>query len=218
MSRTLVAATALIAASVSTAAIAEKPGNDRTETRAALPSDIATKFASLDGDRDGFVTQTEIDTRAGARRDKIEARAEHYDPARMFTRLDANKDGKVSKPEAESVMGQRMAAKGKPATRGGGRAARVFNRADNNRDGFLTLAELSAAPKPTPKADRSRHGGMIGRLFTAADANRDGRVSQAELQSAALQRFDRADADRDGQVTPEERRASRQARRAKPQS
>ena len=218
MSKSLFAATALIAAATSAAAIAGAPGKDRVETRAALPTDIASKFAALDTNRDGFVTQAEIDARIGARREKIEARAANYDPARMFTRLDANKDGKVTRPEAESVISQRKAAKGKPADRAGGRAARMFDRADNNRDGFLTLAELSAAPKPAPKADKPRHGGMVGRLFAAADADRDGKVSQAELQSAALQRFDRADANRDGQVTPAERQALRQARRAKPQS
>ena len=218
MSRRLLAATALIAATVSAAAIAGGPGKDRVETRAALPTEIASKFASLDSDRDGFVTQVEIDAKGEARRGKIEARAENYDPARMFTRLDMNKDGKVSKPEAETAMGQRLAAKGKPPARAGGRAGRVFNRADTNRDGFLTLAELSAAPKPAPKADKPRHGGIGARLFTTADANRDGKVSQAELQSAALQRFDRADANRDGQVTPVERQSARQAKRAKPQS
>ena len=217
MSRSLLTATALIAATVSAVAIAGGPGKDRIETRAALPSDIASKFASLDSDRDGFVTRAEIDAKVGARRDKVEARADNFDPARMFTRLDANKDGKVTKPEAETALGQRMTAKGKPADRATGRAARVFNRADTNRDGFLTLAELSAAPKPAPDADKPRHGGIVGRLFTKADANRDGRVSQAELQSAALQRFDRADANRDGQVTPEERQSARQARRPKPQ-
>jgi len=123
----------------------------------------------------------------------------------------------VTQAEAQAGIGQRVTAKGKDASRVDDRAARIFTRADANRDGVLTLAEVSAAPKPARAAGKARQGGMAGRLFTAADANRDGKVSQAELQSAALQQFDRADANRDGQVTLDERKALRQAQRAKPQ-
>ena len=220
MPKGLLVAGAAIAAIGATAAVSaqpgsQRPGKDRIETRAEVTTDVARKFAALDSNRDGFVTQAEIDAKAGARAAKAEKRADHFDPAKLFAKLDSNKDGKVTRAEADVAIGQRMAAKGKPADRADNRAGRIFDRADSNRDGAITLAELSAAPRPTPKAAKGPGGGRIGRMFNAADANRDGKVSQAEMQSAALQHFDRADTNRDGQVTPEERRSAHQAAKPK---
>ena len=95
------------------------------------------------------------------------------------------------------------------------RSAKLFGRADANKDGVLTVAEVSAAPKPAPRAAKAAgaKGGRMANMLGTADLNKDGKVSQAEFQSSALQRFDRADANRDGKVTADERKAARQQQR-----
>src|SRR5215207_9202283 len=103
--RSIVMTRVLLAASVAIAAIgaasvvsaqpgSQHPGKDRVETRAEVSTEVARKFAALDSNRDGFITQAEIDAKAGARADKAEKRADNFDPARLFAKLDSNKDGK----------------------------------------------------------------------------------------------------------------------------
>ena len=185
---------------------------NKTETRADVQGDVAKMFTRLDANKDGFVTDAEVQAaqarHAEKRQDKMEKRAENYDPAKMFARLDSNKDGKVTKAEAEAVRASHAEAKGK-APRG---ADHLFARADSNKDGAPTLAEMQAMPRPHPdQAAMHKGGGHKAHLFSQADLNKDGKVTLAEAQSAALQHFDRADANRDGKVTPEERKAMRQS-------
>ena len=107
-----------------------------------------------------------------------------------------------------------MGAKGK-GNRAGARSANLFGRADVNKDGVLTLAEVSAAPKPAPRAAKPAggKGGRTANMLGAADLNKDGKVSQAEFQTSALQRFDRADANRDGKVTTDDKAVRQQQRK-----
>ena len=65
-------AAAAFLAATATAAIAAAPaapgkGPAKVETRAAIPADVARTFTALDSNRDGFVTQAEIDAKASAR-------------------------------------------------------------------------------------------------------------------------------------------------------
>ena len=198
---------------------------DRVETRAETQSRVATHFAKLDANRDGFVTQAETDALMGQRDQKraerMEKRAERRDPAKIFDRLDGNKDGQVTRAEAEAAHTARVASKGgKSANAHAVSMGRLFDRADSNKDGTITRAEFAAAPQPDHRGkDRAMHRtnmrhGMAAVMFTTADANKDGKVSLAEAQQMALQHFDRADTNRDGKLTPEERRAARQQMRA----
>lgn len=217
--RTILLAGAAIAVAAAAPVIAQEahPHHGRmmnkTELRTDVQGDTAKMFARLDTNKDGFVTEAEVEAiqakRLEQRQEKIEKRAEHFDPGKMFARFDTNKDGKVTKAEADAVKAQHAQAKGKPA-RG---ADHFFNRVDANKDGAITLAEMQAMPKPHFDKAAMHKGGMKGHLFGQADLNKDGKVSLAEAQSVALQHFDRADANRDGKVTPEERKAQWQAMR-----
>lgn len=190
---------------------------NRTELRTEVQGDVAKMFSNLDANKDGFVADAEIQAmhakRAENRQEKMEKRAEHFDPAKKFARLDTNKDGKLTKAEVDAAKAAHAQAKGKPAYG----SDRLFAHADANKDGAITLAEMQAMPKPKfDKAAMHREGsggGMKGRLFGEADLNKDGKVSLAEAQQSALQHFDRADANRDGKVTPEERKAAWKAAR-----
>lgn len=222
--RKILLAGAAIAAVAAAPVVAESvqphhPGMmNKTELRADVQGDTAKMFSRLDANKDGFVTDAELQAmharHAEKRQEKAEQRAEHYDPAKMFARLDTNKDGKVTKAEADAVRASHAEAKGK-APHG---ADHLFARADANKDGALTLAEMQAMPRPHfDKAAMQHHGkggGMKGHLFAQADLNKDGKVTLAEAQTMALQHFDRADANRDGKVTPEERKALHQSMRA----
>jgi hypothetical protein len=218
---TTVAGIAMAVCGGAAIAAAGGPGKkmDRVETRAEVQTDVARMFGKLDANKDGFITQAEIDAQREHRMERLEKRADHFDPAKMMARLDSNKDGKVTKAEADAAMAARMAAKGKAGNAHGKGAGRLFARADANKDGVLTSAEL-AALKPGEKrlermaAGKGGHGGPMGRMFGAADANKDGKVSLAGAQAAAIQHFDRADANRDGKVSPDERKALRQQMKA----
>jgi Ca2+-binding EF-hand superfamily protein len=94
----------------------------------------------------------------------------------MFDRLDANRDGSISRAEftaAPALREQRHVARsGGKGERGMERSARgmglrghMFDMADANRDGRVTMAEATAAAY--------RH-------FDMADANRDGQITRDE--------------------------------------
>jgi hypothetical protein len=156
-------------------------------TRAEVQTRVQARFARADVNRDGFVTQDEVQAQRTQRTEKLEARRGER-RADRFARLDANRDGVLSRAEFDARAGLRDGARrgvrGEHAGRGHGRFS--------GRMG----------------------GGFGGRAFAALDLNRDGRVSLQEAQARALQAFDRADANRDGTVTPEERRTAREAFRA----
>ena len=136
MKKTVAAFTALALGAVATAAMAE-PGDhprraamlerlkaadtnadgliSRTEA-AALPR-IAERFDAIDANKDGQVSFEEL--RA--------ARGKHRGHGEHFKRVDTDNDGKVSTAEALAAAGA------------------MFDRADANRDGFVTQDEMKAA-------------------------------------------------------------------------
>ena len=94
-----------------------------------------------------------------------------------------------------------------------------FVKADVNRDGAVTLAEVDAA-MAAHRAERfnaldANHDGQLSRggfgqkWFARVDADKDGRVTLAEANTAALARFDKTDANHDGTISPEERHNAR---------
>jgi len=141
-----------------------------------------------------------------------------------FARLDANGDGLLSKADRETGI------------------AEYFAKADTDGNGQLSLAEATAAhearrterrerfverraerPRGDRKRGEARMGGrrdarglrsLVG-IVRSADADGDRQISQSEFSAAALARFDRADADGDGAITREDRKALREAFRAK---
>jgi Ca2+-binding EF-hand superfamily protein len=86
------------------------------------------RFFRLDDDQNGAVTSAEIDTWL---KKGIERRKE-----RMLGRLDANKDGDVTRAEVDAYIDA------------------LFNGADGDKDGGLTLAEVrESAPKRARRAE-----------------------------------------------------------------
>lgn len=106
----------------------------------------------------------------------------------------------------------------------------VFERADANRDGLITLAEFKASrTQQFDRFDRNGDGSIsqadVGRiaqfrpeigqrlnmLIQTADANQDRRVTKAEFAAAPAPIFERADTNRDGVVSKSELEVLRQA-------
>ncbi len=137
-----------------------------------------------------------------------ETRAEAQERAtRAFARMDANGDGVLNDKDREA------------------REAKRFDMIDTNSDGVLSREEFSAGhgkmrgklmqrdgkgPKMGQKRGPGGHGPMMGKM-----ANAGGQVTQAEFTAIALERFDKIDTNGDGTVSAEERKAQKQAMKAK---
>ena len=171
----------------SAAATAPHMQHGAGHNRAQLGVHVAAMFQRLDANRDGAVTREEAQAAKGYRGARKggqaegkagrsrEQRADHR--ATMFDRLDANRDGSISRAEftaAPARHERRADGQGKAgmAKMGGmGRMGRMglgghmFETADANRDGRVTMAEATAAAY--------RH-------FDMADANRDGQITRDE--------------------------------------
>jgi hypothetical protein len=154
------------------------PRAAKVHTRAEMQAKVARHFAKLDANRDGFITQAEAQNVRQQVRTRVSQRAGEriaQRGAKAFDRLDANRDGQLSRQEFDAgrqVRAQRIAGRGDRAHRGGrmgmrtgGFHGRMFEMADANRDGRVTLAEAQTAAL--------RH-------FDMMDVNRDGQITPDE--------------------------------------
>jgi Ca2+-binding EF-hand superfamily protein len=213
-----IAATAAFAQSVPPAA---KPGMHgrmmQTEARTDVAANVGKMFARLDTNRDGFITKAETDALEAKRSQRLEKRAEGFQPDKIFDRIDANHDGKITVAEEQAAHSARAQSKGKPPAQANATAfTGLFARADANKDGAVTRAEFGTVGnqlRARMEKAGGRHG-FAGHMFEAADSNKDGKVSVPEAQALALQHFDRADLNHDGKLTPQERKQARQQLKA----
>lgn len=161
------------------------PAATKAHTRADVQAKVAEHFARLDTDRDGFVTRAEADAATQARRGhpvhRVRQRAGETH-GQAFDRADTNGDGSISRSEWDAAAAsrqQRFSARrardgdGRPDARRfssgmhalGALHGRMFETADGNRDGRVSLQEAQTAAL--------RH-------FDLVDVNRDGRITREE--------------------------------------
>ena len=178
------------------------PMAERIHTRAEMVAKIRDHFAQLDANKDGFLTKEEADAGRKIFKDRIrtklgergEHRMERRDPNQAFDRLDANKDGSISRDEFakghEMRIERRMvmqdgmpgghAGMGHGGMRmhrmGGMMGGHMFEMADANKDGRVSLQEATDAA--------ARH-------FDMADANKDGRVTPDERRQMHRQMMEK---------------------------
>jgi Ca2+-binding EF-hand superfamily protein len=176
------AALALVAPAVAQVAPVQQQRplrGQQAQTRADVQAKVAERFARLDSNRDGFITRAEADAARQQLRTRFAARSGER-RERAFERLDTNRDGAISRAEWDSRAAQRQQrlarrdrdGDGRPDVRGGrrglgmmGLGGRMFEMADANRDGRVSLAEAQTAAL--------RH-------FDMMDSNRDGRLTPEE--------------------------------------
>lgn len=168
---------------------------DKTHTRDEMIAKVREHFAKLDADKDGFLTKAEAEAGHSAMKHRIVERlGERHDPAAAFDRLDANKDGAISRDEFTKGHEMRMerrvvmkdGAPGAPGAKahkgmqkhrmGGMMMGKMFDMADANKDGRVSLQEATDAA--------AKH-------FDMADANRDGRVTPDERRQMHRQMMEK---------------------------
>ena len=180
--------------------------SDKAMTRDDVVKHVREFFGRIDANHDGFVTRDELGSMhqgmMGMRGEMAKRMGEHGmmrpDRAAMFDKLDTNHDGSISRQEYMAaqprVRGERVfvvrrdGTPGAPGTAGPegmmrlhggmgmGFGARLFDMADANHDGRVTLAEAQAAALAH---------------FDKADLNHDGRITPEERAQGHRVRIER---------------------------
>ena len=186
MKTILIALVATVA--VPTAALAIQPAPvaqpvraPQAQTRAVAAQHVQALFARLDTNRDGALTRQEAQAGRQAMRGKRDGRRfgqagqmRQRDPNAAFARFDLNRDGVINRQEFAQVHAQRQQRRAAGLNRGQrgmgfGLGGRMFEMADANRDGRVTIQEATAAAY---------------RRFDQTDLNRDGVVTREERQQS----------------------------------
>lgn len=137
----------------------------------SAPTRAAHLFEHLDADHDGKITQEEIDSSRAKRLATTggTAKAGHRGGASLFARADANQDGVITRAEFDAaVAGDRI--KLRHAGMRGSQIARLFDAADTDKNGRLSLDEAQRAAL---------------REFDDADLDHDRVLTPAERRQAA---------------------------------
>lgn len=168
----------------------------------------AQRFAALDSDRNGELTEAELEAGRQARREKMRER-------RSANRAERRADRPEPSAEQKRKWAERRVNR---AGKGGDRRTNWFAIMDKNGNGTLSLAEFSATPEQSVLPGGRKNGkhhrrGMGMRMM--ADADKNGTIALEEMRNAALARFDKVDTDGDGTISAAERQAAREARKAR---
>ena len=149
---------------------------DGKVSKAELTAALDARFAKMDVDRDGQITQKDRDA---LRQQRLDAR---------FAAMDTDRNGQISKAEFTAAHQARADKRAKAGGPDGRRWGKGFGRGpgggmmrglggpggqggmrDGDRDGMLTKAEFMARPMA---------------MFDRADANKDGVVTADEMKAA----------------------------------
>ena len=192
----LAQATAPVAPPAPVAPVARiAPMADKMMTRAELDARVREHFTRLDANRDGFVTTAEADAGKAAMKDRWQQagighamNAKRRDPNAAFDRIDADRNGAISRDEFAKAREMRVEKRmtrshdgaGRPGAKrmrmhrvsGGMVGGHLFNMADADKDGRVSLAEATTGA--------ARH-------FDMMDGNRDGRITPEERRGKMRQ-------------------------------
>jgi Ca2+-binding EF-hand superfamily protein len=130
------------------------------------PKRAAKMFDRLDANHDGQITEAEA---VAARSARKSASGKASRPSSLFARADANKDGIVTRAEFDSATASGKIKLRHAAMRGSA-LVRMFDIADANRDGRVSL-------------DEAQHAAL--QQFDAADLNHDGVLTPDERRQAS---------------------------------
>jgi hypothetical protein len=138
----------LLALAAPTFAVTQMAPAAAQETRRSAETKLDGEFAASDTNKDGFLSQAEIQARMG--RMKVSS-GKTLDPAQakkiatlFIARADTNKDGKVSEAESQALM------------------SNVFAKYDLNKDGRVDGQEAAAA-RAAARSATTKSGPPAGR-------------------------------------------------------
>lgn len=168
---------------------------DKTQTRAEIVAKVQQHFAMMDANRDGAIAGDEMQAMRGKHKGGRMGRNRHdmamrdgsmANPGAAFDRLDANRDGSISRDEfakgREMRIERKVVINDGPggehrdmkmrgmggAKMGKGMGGQMLKMADANKDGRVTLPEMTSAAL---------------QRFDRADANRDGTLTREERKA-----------------------------------
>lgn len=168
----------------------------KAELRSDVEAHVKERLGKFDTNKDGIVSPEEMRAFADAR---MKERSDE-----QFAAMDTNKDGSISRAEFDAYR-----AKGREM---GDRVVRM-ERMHGGPDGMMPPPP-PGGPEGGKRVERIRMI-MAGRDGTMM-ADGDGKgIVIADAVKRALERFDAVDTNKDGVISPEERKASREAWRAK---
>ena len=157
--------TILIAAATLAAAGQAQPAADPTDqtpqamTKAEFLKGMDTRFASIDTNKDGFLTKEEIAVvQANALKRATAAREQRMEAE--FKKLDTNNNGALDLAEFKAAA---------PAVRPAGTPDAMVAQLDSNKDGKVSSTEYRTPPLAN---------------FDRLDTNKDGTITPQELQAA----------------------------------
>lgn len=106
-------------------------GDGRISKLEAASSPLATRFAQIDRNGDGYLVRSELHADREQRRAGFAAKAaQRFDE--KFKQADGNGDGRLSRAEFEAAWPQR---------------AKLFAFLDEDRDGYLSRADVAPSPR-----------------------------------------------------------------------
>jgi Ca2+-binding EF-hand superfamily protein len=133
------------------------------------PSRAAKMFDRMDTNHDGRITQAEVDATRAARATAKAKTVKASHPSALFLRADANKDGIVTRAEFDAATTSGKIKLHHAAMRGSA-IVRLFDAADTNKDGRVSLEEARQ---------------IALRQFDAADADHNGVLTPEERRQAS---------------------------------
>ncbi|HEY2346717.1 MAG TPA: EF-hand domain-containing protein [Xanthomonadaceae bacterium] len=143
-------------------------GKISAQEAAAMPA-VAKAFATIDQNKDGSITMSEVRLMW---RSEMMGIANSSVQGRMaaFTKADTKKAGKISADEAKAA--------------GMNFVVTNFKTFDANHDGFVEKDEMQKGAVALAQQGLAARGQHLQAMFTKADTNKDGKLSQVEFTAA----------------------------------
>jgi Ca2+-binding EF-hand superfamily protein len=185
-------------------------------------ANISAAFKTFDADGNGEVTKDEIKARHEAFRDARKAVRDAADADKGKAREALQAAGPFMLPGAGRMFDRADTDKNGTLSEAEvlASAATIFERRDSNKDGAIDTADARPHKgKNWGKGHKGKGGEeRAERMLKRLDANNDGKVSQDEMLQRASETFQRFDTDKNGEVTKAEvdarHEAFRDARKA----
>ena len=166
---------------------------------AQLEERLTERFASLDGDSDGRVTETEFLSAERPAGDAADGRRHRFRSHNFHSR-----EGERARRHFKSMDPEQRAERRAQMN------AQLFNTLDTDGDGQLSATEFDEAPNARKALRKESHRKA---RFAKLDTNDDAAITEDEMLER-LNRLRELDSNADGSVDREELRAGRAARQA----